>query len=301
LQLRMAALAVKKPALFNLAMLPARLMRNLGIPVHKFLFKGRPGLLQSTAAYARELMRRHQPTGPRVAFLTGCLMEATFREINFATVRVLIENNVQVFIPEEQTCCGAFQEHTGLEGAEALHEQNRQAFLSKDFDVVVSNSSGCGYALGRALAPERPVRDVLAFLGELGPVKRDRGNTGARLYVDLPCHLVHGQKLPGIPKNVLDATGYRWELSPNASDCCGSGGVYNIQKPENARAILAGKSSFLNNAEGAPVILGTSNHVCMMQWHSAGATGLVTRPYETRHIVQLLDPEPDTPIGKTNP
>jgi glycolate oxidase iron-sulfur subunit len=107
---------------------------------------------------------------------------------------------------------------------------------------------------------------------------------------------VHGQKLAGIPTNVLDATGYRWELAPNAKDCCGSGGVYNVQKPENAQAILASKSAFLNEAEGAPVILGTSNHVCMMQWHSAGASGLVTRPYEVQHIIQLLDPGVDFTI-----
>ena len=66
--------------------------------------------------------------------------------------------------------------------------------------------------------------------------------------------------------------------------------MYNIQKPENARAILAGKSAFLNEAEGEPVILGTSNHVCMMQWHSAGAVGLVRKAFETKHIIQLLDP-----------
>ena len=277
-------------------MLPARLLRRIGLPLHRFLFKGRPAVIQSTAAYTRELMERHRPTGPRVAFLTGCLMEATFREINFATVRVLIENNVRVIIPEAQTCCGAFQEHTGLEGVETLREQNRQAFLPLDVDAVVSNSSGCGYALGKSLAPERPVRDVLAFLGELGPVRRERHGSSARLYVDLPCHLVHGQKLAGIPANVLDATGYRWELAPNAKDCCGSGGVYNVQKPENAQAILASKSAFLNEAEGAPVILGTSNHVCMMQWHSAGASGLVTRPYEVQHIIQLLDPGVDFTI-----
>jgi glycolate oxidase iron-sulfur subunit len=217
-------------------------------------------------------------------------MEAAFREINFATVRVLIENNVQVLIPESQTCCGAFQEHTGIDGAHTLHNQNRGAFLALDVDTVLSNSSGCGYALGKSLAPERPVRDVLTFLGELAPVPRVRTDTGARLYVDLPCHLVHGQKAPGIPKNVLDATGYRWELAPNAKDCCGSGGVYNVQKPGNAKAILAGKAAFLNEAEGQPVILGTSNHVCMMQWHSAGATGLVHKAFETRHIIQLLDP-----------
>jgi glycolate oxidase iron-sulfur subunit len=290
LVLRFAAAAVSRPKWFNLALLPARLLRNLGLPLHRFLFKGRPALLQSTADYTRKLMQTHRPTGPRVAFLTGCLMEAAFREINFATVRVLIENNVQVVIPENQTCCGAFQEHTGMAGVEPLRAQNRRAFLPLDVEAVVSNSSGCGYSLAKLLAPDRPVRDVLGFLGELGPVRRERPGSKARLYIDLPCHLVHGQKSAGIPQNVLDATGYPWKLAPNAKDCCGSGGVYNIQKPDNARAILAGKSAFLNEAEGAPVILGTSNHVCMMQWHSAGATGLVTRPYEVKHIIQLLDP-----------
>ncbi len=292
--LRLAAGAVAWPAWFNLAMLPVRLLRRLGVPLHRFLFKGRPALLQSTAAYARELLELHKPTGPRVALLTGCLMEAAFREINFATVRVLIENNLRVVVPEGQTCCGAFQEHTGLEGTEALRRRNRSAFLSAEVEAVLSNSSGCGYALGRSLGATLPVRDVLTFLGELGPVRRepraDAVAGGARVYVDLPCHLVHGQKEDGISPAVLDATGYRWEFAPRARDCCGSGGVYNIQKPGNARAMLAAKAAFLNEAEGAPVILGTSNHVCMMQWHSAGALGLVRRPYEVRHVVQLLDP-----------
>lgn len=299
LTLRLAAAAVARPSWFNLAMLPARIIRRLGLSLHRFLFHGRPALVESTAAYARKLMLRHRPTGPRVALLTGCLMEAAFREINFATIRVLVENNVQVFIPADQTCCGAFQEHAGIDGAAALQNRNRSAFRALNVDAILSNSSGCGYALGKSLAlgqPDQatpPVRDVLSFLGEIGPVRRERPRCRARLYVDLPCHLVHGQKAPGIPEHVLDATGYQWELAPNARDCCGSGGVYNIQKPENARAILAGKASFLNEAEGEPVILGTSNHVCMMQWHSALATGLVHKAFETRHIIQLLDPGED--------
>lgn len=291
--LRLAAALVARPALFDLALLPVRLLRRAGLGMHRLLFPGRPALVKSTAAYAEELMRRHRPSGPRVALLTGCLMEAVFREINFATVRVLVENDVRVVVPAGQGCCGAFQEHTGLDGVETHRERNRRAFGPLDVDAVVSNSSGCGYALARTLQPGKPVLDALAFLGKLGPVRRQRsGDDGTRLYIDLPCHLVHGQRQPGIPANVLDATGYRWELAPDAKDCCGSGGVYNLQKPENASAILAGKSAFLNEAEGDPVILGTSNHVCMMQWRSAGAVGLVTRPYQVRHIVQLLDPGP---------
>ena len=291
LSLRLAAAAVAHPALFGAALLPARVLRRAGLEVHRFLFPGRPAVIESTSAYAKKLMARHRPTGPRVAFLSGCLMEAMFREINFATVRVLVENNVRVVIPEDQGCCGAFQSHTGLKGAEALAEKNRRAFGPLEVDAVVSNSSGCGYALGKALQGHHPVRDVLGFLGDLRPVRRERvSGDPTRIYVDLPCHLVHGQKVPGIPANVLDATGYRWELAPRAKDCCGSGGVYNLQKPENARAILAEKSAFLNSAAGDPVVLATSNHVCMMQWHSAGATGLVTRPYAVKHVIQLLDP-----------
>jgi glycolate oxidase iron-sulfur subunit len=289
-KLRLAAGLATRPWLFNLVMAPVRLARRWGITPHSLLFAGTPSLSQSTAGYARGLMERHRPTGPRVALLTGCLMEAVFREINFATVRVLIENNFQVVVPGGQTCCGAMQEHLGLGGIEGLREQNRKAFCAAGVDAVVANSSGCGLALAKSLAPELCVRDVLDFLGEQKLVQRDRSGSRARVYVDLPCHLIHGQKLAGIPKSVLDATGYAWQLAPNAKDCCGSGGVYNLQKPKESREILARKAAFLNAAEGEPVILATSNHVCMMQWHSAKATDLVSRPYLVRHVIELLDP-----------
>lgn len=289
LKLRLAAGLAARPWLFNTVMTPLRWLRRWGTVPHRFLFPGEPAVLESTADYAARLMAIHRPTGPRVALLTGCLMEAVFREINFATVRVLIDSNVQVIVPRHQGCCGAMQEHLGLDGVTDLRDHNRGVFRAAEVDAVVCNSSGCGLALGKALAGDVPVRDVLDFLAEQPLKRRDRSQHGARVYVDLPCHLVHGQKRAGIPAAVLDATGYRWELAPQARDCCGSGGVYNLQQPEHARAILAKKSAFLNEAEGDPVILATSNHVCLMQWHSARAGGLVQRPYQVRHVVQLLD------------
>ncbi len=290
MMLRWMAKLAARPSLMSWAFMPVRVLRAAGLLPHRFVFPGQPSASQSTADYAKWLMSVKRPTGPRVALLTGCLMESLFREINFATVRVLIENNVQVIVPPEQGCCGAFQEHTGLDGVEALQDQSRRVFGKLDIDAVVTNSSGCGHALGKTLKGTVPVRDVLDYLGEIGPVRRQRGTNTARVYVDLPCHLVHGQKIAGIPASVLDATGYRWELAPNARDCCGSGGVYNLEKPENAQAILARKAAFLNAAEGSPTILATANHVCLMQWHSAGKTGLVKRPYQVAHVIQLLDP-----------
>ena len=291
--LRLAANLVDHPRLLQWLTWPVRWLRRRGWLRHRFAVPGRPPVVESTARYAERLMKHHQPTGPRVALLTGCLMEAVFRELNFATVRVLIENNIQVVVPTKQTCCGAFAEHLGLPKTGRQRERNQRAFDLDDIDAVVANSSGCGLTLRKTLADRVPVLDVLSFLATQPLKRRNRPDDETRVYVDLPCHLVHGQQEPGIPKSVLDATGFRWELAPQAKDCCGSGGVYNLTHPENAQEILAGKSSFLNQAEGDPVILATSNHVCMMQWHSAGQTGLVNRPFQVRHIVQLLDPGAD--------
>lgn len=295
-RLRLTDRWVRHPHWFSAALAPLRLLRRLGWIRHRNLFAGRPAVFESTASYAERQMRIARPTGPRVALLTGCLMDAVFREIHFATIRVLIENNVQVFVPRGQTCCGAFQEHAGFAGIERLRDQNRAAFLAGSYDAILSNSSGCGLALARSLGGTAPVRDVIDFLNDLPLVARSRPEPladAARLYVDLPCHLIHGQRVDRIPERALDATGYRWELAPLARDCCGSGGTYHLRKPDNAREILARKSAFLNDAVGDPVCLVTTNHVCLMQWHSAAADGLVRRPFQVRHLIQLLDPEAD--------
>ena len=290
-KLRIAAALVKRPAILNYLMAPVRMARRLNILRHRFLFTGCPAVGQSTAQYARDLVAKHRPTGPRVALLTGCLMEGVFREINFATVRVLVENNIAVIVPNGQSCCGAFQEHLGLPDGHALREQNRRAFERLDVEAVICNASGCGLALRESLPGTVRVCDLTTYLGEREIASRVRSrNDSTRVYVDLPCHLIHGQKVSEIPARVLDATGYRWELALHARDCCGSGGTYNLQKPENSRQILAKKSSFLEQAEGDPIVLATSNHVCMMQWFSAGSTGLVKRSFDVRHIAQLLDP-----------
>jgi glycolate oxidase iron-sulfur subunit len=293
-ELRLAAAAVTWTKFFDTALLPARALRSVGLLPHPLVFPGTTPVLQSTAAYARELMERHRPDGPRVALLVGCLMEALFREINFATVRVLIAHNVQVVVPEGQGCCGAFLEHTGIDGVEKLREVNRRAFNRLGVDCAVANSAGCGLSLHKTLEGQLPVRDVLGFLEKIGVRSRPRRPGHARVYVDLPCHLVHGQRTT-IPESVLDATGYRWELAPAARDCCGSGGIYNIQKKENAREILRKKSAFLREAEGDPVILATANHVCMMQWNSARWGGTIRKPFQVRHVIQLLDADPAQP------
>lgn len=277
--------AVQMPALFDLSMMPMRVLRQGGFQ-SKFVFPGKPPVLQTSAQYAREIMAKVKPTGPTVALLSGCLMEGMFREINFATIRVLAKHNVRVIVPEEQTCCGAFLEHTGSPGLGKLQNTNRSAFDSLKLDAVIANSAGCGLTLSHTL--KTPVYDITKYLTQIG-VKQGRGIAADHIYIDLPCHLVHGQKEKGISQEFLDAIGTPWSLAPRATDCCGSGGTYNQVKEENAREILRGKSDFLNASPHKRVTVASSNHVCLMQWHSARKQHLVNRPYRVAHVIQLLD------------
>lgn len=281
-RMRLVGWLVQRPRLMSALLAPLRALRRIGVRPHRFLFPGKPAMLESTAAYARRRMAKHRPDGPPVALFTGCLMESAFREINHATVRVLVANNCRVVVPAGQTCCGALLEHEGLAGKPALDARNGAAFT--DHECVITNAAGCGLALGHAI--DTPTRDLTSFLNERDlvqglPLAVDH------LYFDIPCHLYHGQGVRTPPEKVFAAIGNPWSLAPDADRCCGSGGAYNLTHPENASAILREKSAFLDDDGHDTCMLVTANHVCMMQWQTVVKKS--DRCIGVRHIVQALD------------
>jgi glycolate oxidase iron-sulfur subunit len=71
----------------------------------------------------------------------------------------------------------------------------------------------------------------------------------------------------------------------NSDHCCGSAGVYNVQHPEMAMALLDEKM-MLAKATGANVVA-TANPGCMLQLR-AGMTRSGTAQ-RVMHVVELLD------------
>ncbi|MGQ0600699.1 MAG: 4Fe-4S dicluster domain-containing protein, partial [Anaerolineales bacterium] len=64
----------------------------------------------------------------RVALLAGCVQQSLAPEINWATLRVLAKNGVEVVIPRGQGCCGSLGLHTGeMERARGLARHNLRA------------------------------------------------------------------------------------------------------------------------------------------------------------------------------
>ncbi len=279
-RVRILARLLLRPALFRALCAPLRLARRLGLRPHPSLPPGPAPVFEGTAAYARRVAQRLEPKKGEVALLTGCLTEGVFPEINAAAVRTLAVNGYRCSVPEGQGCCGAVAEHGGMEPEKALCDaRNRSAFASAT--VVLTNASGCGLSLRRALGERQ--RDLADFLDALDLVPGAPGATDVRTWVDLPCHAVHGLGLKEPPRRLLQAAGLggRWILAPEAERCCGAGGAYALTEPATARAVLEEKKALLGPLRAGDTLL-TSNPVCLGQWSRI-------RGLKARHTVQALD------------
>lgn len=217
-------------------------------------------------------------TRARVSLLAGCAQQLLAPDINWATLRVLARNGVEVTIPPAQGCCGALSLHTGAaDQARTLARRNLKAF-GADVDAIVTNAAGCGsgtkeYGLLFAGTPEEDearafadrVVDVSVFLAELGlrepPPALDAPLSVA--YHDA-CHLAHAQGVRRPPRDLLEAIEGVTLVEPDGWElCCGSAGTYNVEKPQTAAALGARKATNLR-ATGARLIA-TGNIGCMTQ------------------------------------
>lgn len=229
-----------------------------------------------------------------VAFLTGCVMDALYRPVNRATVRMLARAGFDVWVPTAQGCCGALHMHEGdRERALGFARRNLDAFSAKpELAAIVVNSAGCGAAMkdygawlpeGAALAAK--VKDVSEFLAEVGIPAPTRPIPARAAYHE-PCHLAHGQRIKDAPRKLLEQVpGLTLVPLAESDRCCGGAGSYAVLEPENSDQLLARKLGHLA-ASGAEIIV-TGNPSCLMQ------IGMGLRqqasPTPLLHTVEVLD------------
>ncbi|HWZ17507.1 MAG TPA: heterodisulfide reductase-related iron-sulfur binding cluster [Ktedonobacteraceae bacterium] len=236
----------------------------------------------------------------RVGFISGCIMDQVYRDINEASIRVLTANGCEVITPPMQQCCGALHVHAGeAKRGRQLARHNIDVFEPYNCDVIIINSAGCGSNLkeyghllrddpayaSRASAFSSKVKDISEFLMSI-ELNREMGLLNHTITYHDACHLFHGQKVKQQPRELLRAIPGLTILNLKESDwCCGSAGIYNITNQEMASQLLERK---MNNilASGANIVI-TGNPGCMMQI----ALGARRKGYElaVMHPVQLLD------------
>ena len=235
----------------------------------------------------------------RVALLAGCVQQVLAPEINWATLRVLTKNGVEVVIPPEQGCCGAILIHTGEdERARQMARQNLRAFPA-DVDAILTNAAGCGSGmkeyplLFKGQEEEAQVdefvgrvKDVSQFLLELGMLDAPELPQPLRVAYHDACHLAHAQGITEPPRQLLRSIPNLTLVEINeASMCCGSAGTYNMEQPEIARMLGERKAHNILDSGGEAVVMG--NIGCMVQIRSQlEAAGKMLPVF---HTIELLD------------
>ena len=236
----------------------------------------------------------------RVAFFAGCIAQVTFSDLNRATIRVLQANGCEVVVPAAQTCCGALAAHAGVrDTARDLAHKNFDAFLSDDFDAIITNAAGCGSTLkeyahlfsedstshSRAEKFSAKMRDISEFLVDLGVTAPMRPLPVRVTYQD-SCHLVHGQKIREAPRQLLRSIpGLDFVEMPLADQCCGSAGVYNVTETETSLELLNRKMDSVQQTKSQ--IIATANPGCILQLRAGAALRRTNQ--EVLHVVELLD------------
>lgn len=223
----------------------------------------------------------------KTAFHFGCLMNTMFADINIDTIDVLKECGCKVITPKDQVCCGSLMGHNGdMDFALKLARKNIDAFEKHDYDFLISNSAGCGafmkdYAHLLENDPEyaekakkfsAKVKDIMEFFAEQRPELKFNPNptlpTG-KLESELityhdACHLVHAQKVAAQPREVIKSLpGVKYKELEEASWCCGSAGIYNVVRYDDAVKQLERKMNNIKNTD-AKIVL-TGNPGCMGQ------------------------------------
>ncbi len=236
----------------------------------------------------------------RVALLAGCVQQVLNPGINWATLRVLRRNGVEVVVPPRQGCCGALAIHAGeTRRAQALARANVRAFAD-GFDAVITNAAGCGsgmheYPLLLAGSAEEEAarrlaartKDISAFLDQLGldPAPPPLPQPLRVAYHDA-CHLAHAQGVREAPRRLLRQIPNLTLLEiPEADQCCGSAGTYNLEHPDLAAQLGARKAQAILST-GAEALV-TGNIGCMVQIEAHLRRN--GHPLPIYHTVQLLD------------
>jgi glycolate dehydrogenase iron-sulfur subunit len=301
-----------RPGAFRTSMVLARLARPFAALLPTPKAEATPSLLRRIKAMLALAPSRLPPAGPsagsvfqavgtrrgRVALLQGCAQQVLAPRINKAAVNVLTRHGVEVVLVKDEQCCGALTHHLGQDGdalarARANVTAWRKEAEQRGLDAILVTTSGCGTVIkdyGFMLREDREfaapaakvsalAKDITEYLAgiELDPTRLEDEVTIA---YHSACSLQHGQKITGLPKELLSKNGFVVKDVPESHLCCGSAGTYNILQPDIAMRLRDRKLA--NLATIKPDMIAAGNIGCMVQ--IAGGTSV-----PVVHTIELLD------------
>jgi glycolate oxidase iron-sulfur subunit len=257
-----------------------------------------PASLPAPGAPAGTVFAAQGERRGRVALLQGCAQQVLAPRINQAAVNLLTRHGIEVVLVKDEQCCGALTHHLGrdddaLARARANVTVWRREAAQNGLDAILVTASGCGTVIkdygymlredhdfaGPAAEVSALAKDITEYVAGLA-LQPQLEQSGVVIAYHSACSLQHGQKITGLPKELLSKNGFVVKDVPESHLCCGSAGTYNVLQPDIANKLRDRKVA--NIAMVKPDMIAAGNIGCMMQL--AGGTSV-----PVVHTVELLD------------
>jgi glycolate oxidase iron-sulfur subunit len=262
-----------------------------------------PELADTPFRQAHENRFKAKEGAGQVMFFTGCMANYAYTGIAESTVRVLNALDVEVLVPDSQTCCGAPMLLNGDTKAwKKLARKNLDA-LRPDSDVpVVVPCSTCGMTLKKhypqhltgndadqAAALSARTMDISEYLVKVIGIDAIAERISHPLDTDItyhdPCHLSRGQSVRREPRLLAALAAGRPLAEMDRPDrCCGMAGTYSLVQRDTSLAIRKAKTDDIEKTRADLVATGCPG--CIFQL----ASGLHESGSAARalHVVEAL-------------
>jgi L-lactate dehydrogenase complex protein LldE len=232
-------------------------------------------------------------------FLT-CLGENFFTPVLKNMVSVLEQLDVQVAMPEGQTCCGQPFFNSGFVSQSIAPAKNFLKVFGKTSGYIVAPSGSCVDFVRHhytELFPEgtsehAQAQEVAArtyefseFLVRVLKVSDVGAMFPHKVTYHASCHALRGLGLRTEAKQLLGAVqGLEFIPLNEEETCCGFGGVFSIVYPEVSRSMMQDKVKNIQDSGADVVVVGDPG--CIM--NIAGGLQKVGSPIRVMHLIDVL-------------
>lgn len=217
--------------------------------------------------YSANIKSRHT-----VALFTGCVHESFDEKSISNAIRVLNYLGIDVYVPENQQCCGAMHLHDGdVKQARFFTEKNINVFNQLDIDAVVSLASACTVTLNDSQLPMNDASvnymDIVSYLETLEWTGVQLKEIKKTILLHYPCSQRNGIKNTEIIDRFLGRIpGLIIKKAPVEIKCCGAAGTYSLDYPDWSNQLKESASHYFSKTDFDELV--TSNIGCALQFRS---------------------------------
>lgn len=243
----------------------------------------------------------------RVGLFVPCYVDQFYPNAAIATLNLLKKLGVEVYYPQNQTCCGQPMANSGYEH---LTKNCNSLFIDNfaEYDYVVSPSGSCVLHIkdhlhddkreGDALGIRRKVYELVEFLTDVLKVEKISASFPYKVGVHQSCHGQRGLKLSSMtelvdtpfskPMQLLkQVEGLEIIQLDRPDECCGFGGTFCVA--EEAVSAKMGKDRVEDHLSNGAEYITAADMSCLM--HMEGILKRKESKVKVLHIAEILNAE----------